>query len=138
MNAKELQIGDWVSYTEQCYQDKIIALDSLNHLVGFRKSHLSVDWCDLDQCSPIPLTEEILKTNGFKEVYKSTFQTIYILQLPMGGDFLEYVFLACSDNCFKIFLYGVEREKTYINNVHQLQQALRLCGLNDLADNFKV
>ncbi len=37
-----------------------------------------------------------------------------------------------------IFLYGVEREKTYINYVHELQHALRLCGLTDLADNFKV
>lgn len=121
MNAKELQIGDWVFLNGKPMRVACL---------------LNGKFVNCGE--PIPITEEILKENGFKEVYKSTFQTIYILQLPMGGDFLEYVFLACSDNCFKIFLYGVEREKTYINYVHELQHALRLCGLNELADNFKV
>lgn len=155
MKANELQIGDLIYvygqdgdiyaephwYVRKVTDDWLVDMvrgEEEDRRIAERGINIKDGQLFIGDTKPIPITEEILKTNGFKEVYKSTFQTIYILQLPMGEDFLEYAFLACSDNCFKIFLYSEERGKTYINNVHQLQQSLRLCGLNDLADNFKV
>lgn len=70
---------------------------------------------------PIPLTSEILEKNGFK--------------MSEDEDMWQYDdFLLTIDFCQ---LIGGARWITY-KYVHELQHALRLCGLNELADKFKV
>ena len=93
------------------------------------------------QVKPIPLTPEILEKNGF-EMFKYDGWVHYyrifgnsaipfILHSMIGGEMLSQevdIFSTSTDtNC------GIE-----INYVHELQHALRLCGLNKLAENFKV
>ena len=93
------------------------------------------------QVKPIPLTPEILEKNGF-EMFKYDGWVHYyrifgnsaipfILHSMIGGEMLSQevdIFSTSTDtNC------GIE-----INYVHKLQHALRLCGLNKLAENFKV
>ena len=68
----------------------------------------------VDDIEPIPLTEEILEKNKSKYVSASRYgfpNLIIDSNRYMFGDFLY---------------------------VHELQHALRLCGLTDLANNFKV
>lgn len=83
---------------------------------------------------PIPLTDDILKANGFEDETSNFWKLRvddkphhYIFRLnkggALGGD-------GYSMNCN---IYTIT-----INYVHELQHALRICGLNDLADNFKI
>lgn len=123
MNAKELMIGDWV-----------------NHLNNPQRIKGAVDFTFAKDFEPIPLTAEILEKNGFVKVkrewssywYLDFDETIHIeitdkkiLNVWMdydGNDYDQY-----SDYCMPVPEY-----------VHELQHALRLCGLTELADNFKI
>ena len=93
------------------------------------------------QVKPITLTAEILEKNGF-EMFKYDGWVHYyrifgngaipfVLHSMIGGEMLSQevdIFSTSTDtNC------GIE-----VNYVHELQHALRLCGLNKLAENFKV
>ena len=78
---------------------------------------------------PIPLTPEILKTNGFEMLYTNAASLVeyngrIILTKNQG------------DNAYYFASYG--QYKICIMYVHELQRVLRCCGLSDLADNFKI
>ena len=76
-----------------------------------------------DQPQPIPLTSEILEKNGW------WFNT----EDMWLHDEVEFC-IEKWDGRFQC--YDITDIK--LDSVHQLQQTLRLCGLNELADNFKV
>lgn len=87
---------------------------------------------------PIPLTEEILKKNGFKFdgcfwcYHKSDFERVMIRFCSEDEDDM-------NERAYNFYVnHWVIDENYRIDYVHELQRALRLCGLNDLADNFKV
>lgn len=73
---------------------------------------------------PIPLTSEILEKNGCVMVDKGDYGEWHIKENPNIPLWQHTEF---------IIFDGV-----VINYVHELQHALRLCGLNELADNFKI
>lgn len=97
------------------------------------------------QVKPIPLTPEILEKNGWSldpvlQCYTSTPLWLYgegsinlLLQFPtkQSAGSLKIIdnqkIRNLSDFTWKDRLY-----------IHELQHALRLCGLDKLADNFKV
>ena len=97
------------------------------------------------QVKPIPLTPEILEKNGWNldpvlQCYTSTPLWLYgegsinlLLQFPtkQSAGSLKIIdnqkIRNLSDFTWKDRLY-----------IHELQHALRLCGFNKLADNFKV
>lgn len=125
MKANELMIGDWVI---KDYSD-----------IGKVKEKVEV--YDLppnihdDFMQPILLTEEILKANGLiKDKEYGYFGEVY-------GVFHKYY----GQQGFQIISGVISPNKEFelklpepIHYVHELQHALRLCGLNDLADNFKL
>ena len=75
------------------------------------------------QVNPIPLTPEILEKNGWwydsDDMWQHEEVGFYIEK--WNGRF----------QCYDI-------NDIKLDSVHQLQQTLRLCGLNELADNFKI
>ncbi|MBQ0073991.1 MAG: hypothetical protein KBT34_07330 [Prevotella sp.] len=74
---------------------------------------------------PIPLTEEILKKNGFGKNFSERYtKGIVPFEVNIHGN-NKYITLGGKHFC-------------NCDYVHDLQHALRLCGLNDLADNLKV
>ena len=75
------------------------------------------------QVKPIPLTPEILEKNGW------WFD---------GYDIWQHKEVSfCIEKCNERFqCYDINQIK--LDSVNQLQQTLRLCGLNELADNFKI
>lgn len=75
---------------------------------------------------PIPLTSEILEKNGWKE-------TEYWHEYKDDNTIIQY----SLSNIWGI-INGVEIEHFKCEYVHQLQHLFRLCGLDELADNFKV
>lgn len=88
---------------------------------------------------PLPLTEEILKANGFLSL-NSDLQHKYSLWIEEKRAFLEYNFFEDKKEYSRlvIALDDVFVVNVHILYVHELQHALRLCGLNDFADNFKA
>ena len=76
-----------------------------------------------DQPQPIVLTPEILEKNGW-------WYNVEDMWLHEEVGF----FIEKFNGRFQC--YDINQIK--LDSVHQLQQALRLCGLNELADNFKV
>lgn len=121
LQAKELQIGDVVTLSidllkESCHP--CVSRLSIRNIAAIDNGQLVA--------YPIPLTEEILKANGWELSLSCEFYT------HKSGRNLKLSNLlgVPSISCFgKISI---------LHYVHELQHALRLCGLNDLADNLKV
>lgn len=86
-----------------------------------------------EDINPIPLTTEILENNGF--VFESSeCSNIECFRIKYDGNgFIEI------DNFDGLYFYVMLTYKeTKLEYVHQLQHLLRMCGLNELADNLKI
>ena len=144
MKANELMIGDWVNLVDE------------GNTTPMQITSISMGE-DYEHRHPIPLTPEILRDNGF--TYEGKYYNNTSLPCAAGAFWIkgnynndgyaigyhaksditnrdEYMlqincFLHRTDLLSSIRLYGIEY-------VHELQHALRLCGLNALAENFKV
>lgn len=111
MKENELMIGDWVSCNGFQKQIDFIDLQSI--------------FFDQDIAEPIPITEKTLKANGFEVCSVNEF-----ISTEQG------ITITIRKN-YTIFSYA--RNYLHIKTfVHELQHALRLCGLSELADNFKI
>jgi hypothetical protein len=128
MEAKELMIGDWVEFTSKYGYGKgqiagiepregsaepttftIIKMDEQGNTrlyVGVSKVCVR----------PIPLTAEILEKNGFSDKY--------------AYDDLSYAADAGGD-IIGVHIIGQRgvMDEMYFDYVHELQHALRLCGI---------
>lgn len=142
MKLIDLAIGDLLLINNTPH--KIQAIDSIDAeiLADDELYYVGEDRCHSeDKIEGIPITPEILENNGF-EMFKYDGWVHYyrifgnsaipfVLHSMIGGEMLSQevdIFSTSTDtNC------GIE-----INYVHELQHALRLCGLNKLAENFKV
>lgn len=96
-----------------------------------------------DQPEPIEITKELLKANGWEEhSYYSSFHNLsnYFFMKDKNGNHLElkHGTLAIWND------HEPDNDGVYsdilipIKYVHQLQQALRLAGMTDMANNFKI
>lgn len=123
MKTNELQIGDWVT----AIQDEGADVD---------KQWSANDYIDTNAgyCEPIPLTNDILKANGFVPLGGYGLNRLVLederIVISANGAFVEIYSTSAHER-----LLMIKRTQIY---VHTIQHALRLCGLNDLADNFKL
>ena len=132
MKCKELQIGDWVQ-DENGFQWQIIGVGDDYAYATFEGNEgdpWEFDDKD-DQPNPIVLTPEILEKNGFIKVNSQRYDYGY-------PDTDCYIKVNPKKNM--IHMNGRNANSNLYSHsfVHELQRALRLCGLNELADNFKV
>ena len=153
MKCKELQIGDWVQ-DENGFQWQIIGVGDDYAYATFEDNEgdpWEFDDKD-DQPEPIPLTPEILEQNGFS---LDTFLTaewgrkVYFKEFPgcvvEPADSGKYIF-GTTKYWSKTYSdgspidWGTMYESRIYNlqYVHTLQHALRLVGLSEIADKFKV
>lgn len=110
------------------------------------------DYSRVLQVNPIPLTPEILERNGFnpetflsaewkKEVYFKEFSSC-VVEPDDSGKYIfgTTIYWNKKDGDGSPIDWGTMYESMIYNlqYVHEFQHALRLCGLNELADNFKV
>ena len=114
MGLSELMIGDWV-YRPDCYskvkeirENGIIGYDHLRGIISF------------EELEPIPLTPEILEKNGF--VYDSEDKLFEDIYPRISMLYAQYRLVENGG-----INYG---EMSEIKYVHQLQHALRLCGID--------
>ena len=120
MRATELQLGDYVNYRGQ-----IIKVTSLYDKGGSNEigwSDKECVWVNADNVEPIPLTIEILENNGWKSMKNGSGD--FILTKPLVGN---------SATVTKT-INGYEMSHGAFNGlsihyIHQLQHALRLCGI---------
>lgn len=121
MKATELMIGDWVFYNPNVFiEDEYEPTKEwrITQISNGEDINLAVEEC----YKPIPLTPEILEKNGFR------YDNSPFIQGWCGYGLLIY-------NGRVTVGQNVSMECQY---VHQLQHILRLCGLNEVADNFKI
>ena len=133
MKANELMIGDWFRCTDPTPM-KITAIDSWNMVVEDQEG-FKVEVGDLQ---PIPLTEDILLKNGFE-----SYEERYRLITADDAIFVEHIIAETNDffwftNKSRVFRQIKPSIVCNFNYVHEIQHLLRLCGLTDLADHFKV
>lgn len=139
MKAGGLMIGDWVLYHKTFDRDrykKLIRPCDENIRIksiveeGVNEEYCQgdIDWIEYGELQPIPLTEDILKANGFENYCANEWR------------------YSDKDVIISIWLHSKRTEIDTHNDslilhipyVHSLQHALRLCGLNELADNVKI
>lgn len=131
MKYSEFQIGDYVLVKPSMMLIKIAAVH--HKKVGYHAVTHKLNWVRMDLLEPITLTLEILEKNGFELRDGFLYHRIddkphhYDFKLENGGVFTSegYTLQCC--------IYHLT-----IRYVHELQHALRLCRLDELADNFKV
>lgn len=118
MKANELMIGDWV-----------IAGSGEPFKIGI----IDPDFLYWNEIQPIPLTIEILKKNGFKPyIPENHLETVYACQdisKAVAGEL--YALWPYRDGSFYLLLRvdGKDMVRMDVHYVHQLQHALRLCGI---------
>ena len=131
MKPTDLMLEDWVLWKNRYVQ--IVRTCSVVYSFGHRDVWLAhcnddndVECHDMSKISPIPLTPEILKKNGWKDAE-------FWCEYQDGNNTIQY----CPPD-MRGKINGIEIEHFKCEYVHQYQHLLRLCGLDDLADNFKV
>lgn len=129
MKTTDLQIGDWYTNSDG---DICKVVKNLGNIVWGQGDDVSD--CT-DDPNPILLTSEILEKNGFVlrgKTYIIKWRGAEIHWRKTDG----YASITAPNN---LKLEGwCSTSNGYLCYVHILQHALRLCGLDELADNFKV
>lgn len=126
MKATELMIGDWVSQSN----GNAVKIDWLKTgEYGYYDKYGKMKIACTPLLEPITLTPEILEKNGFTR-YGQVYANLQQWVCKFGDKRKSFV------QDIRTGEWGMNN--VWINYVHELQHALRLCGLNDLADNFKL
>ena len=126
MKAKDLMVSDWVMYnpnifiedeyepTKECYPIQIKSGDDID---------LAIEDC----YSPIPLTPEILEKNGFEQYGKDAY--CFSIHIQMAGDGFEQQNITIHRMKVLELRTSTCTLLMPIKFVHQLQHALKLCGI---------
>lgn len=141
MKARELMLGDAVTHNGDIF--RVVSLDFYGGLVGVD----NIDTCEMvadEELSPLELTEDILLTNGFSLIKEKPVRTYR----RMLGEYLEDGFLQVAFHNFesgKEIAFHIENSLSetptdlmvVVKYVHEMQNALRLSGLYEIADDIK-
>lgn len=143
IKCKELQFGDWC-----CSGNRLpmqITNVGENYAYATWEGNEGAPWefdDKDDQPQPIEITDELLKANGW-EVHSYTWFTnlkeyFYVkdegrnhLIWKRGRLSIWFDYEKCNDEVYSDIVIPVDY-------VHKLQQVLRLAGLTEMANNFKV
>ncbi len=132
MECTDIQINDWLYLSEKSrYPMRVTEIDKYNCLLDFEGNE--ADPFDgiygENGVAPIPLTEEILKLNGWD---KYPFQDYW-----NNKKVIEFCRREASVG-FHCSCENGESDIVDIYYVHELQHLFRLFGYEDMADNFKI
>lgn len=120
MKANELMIGDWIWDVEDRKPYQMTPL-MVCGLIEHKENE--------ERVQPVPLTTEILEKNGFMDKGKVCYQ-----EMAKG------LLYARNENSYSISILFQNKAAVVMTTqyVHELQHALRLCGLTELTENFQV
>ena len=144
IRCKDLMVGDYIANRNGSPM-QIVAVDEDNAYACEGNEERPWIFGDNEgyEPRPIPITPEILEKNGWK--WYGYFNPSYAM----------YDFCAMDENGYHLewkrgtlsisYDYNKDNNDTYFDDnliptkyVHRLQQILRIVGLNDMADNFKI
>ena len=143
MKATELMVGDLVCLKDDTKYELPLKVD------GIIEDDISLEGDGFlggidGLIRPIPFTPEILEKNGWIQCKYETCKSLY----EYKGLHLRHTMIKRSNGRWVANVDGIvekfpdEYTHSYLRinvfYVHELQHALRLCGLNEIADNFKV
>lgn len=115
LSSRDLMVGDWLMFNDKPCQVKGLHSDDTATLVGYRSAYYLID------AEPILLTPEILEKNGLEND-------------PLGCHFDEDEYMALEISSEEEGIYWTINYNEYgilkLQYVHQLQHALRLCGID--------
>ena len=127
IRCKDIMVGDYIANRNGSPM-QIVAVDEDNAYACEGNEERPWIFGDNEgyEPQPIVLTPEILEKNGWKDdglwyEYQDGTNTIQSCLPDMRG-----------------IINGIEIKEFQCKYVHQYQHLLRLCGLNELADNFKI
>lgn len=118
MKVEELMVGDWYEWSA----------DGKDYFYQVKPEDFAKDY--VTNFNPIPLTPEILGKNGFILINEG-----YELPSKYLATSRFFVFINKSSNSYYILVGG---DWVTLMYVHQLQHALKLCGLTELANSLIV
>ena len=127
MKITDLMLRDWVTYESAPSQVIMVALEGVVMIVREEQ----IIYTNSERLNPIPLTKEMLEPNNIME-YKDEGCHSFIYKID------KYPMLEIFD--WKHMGLRVEFDNTFkeLKYVHELQHILRLIGLTELANNFKI
>ena len=150
MDYRGMMVGDWLLDKEGGLARRVAQVTS-DVFGGCAPGVILKNGMDYQECEPIPLTAEVLEKNGFKKKAGDKYfpypkyvwlgseesgciVSIAVYDKPVNGvNVLTQIHTNCKEHG------GVNKvHNCDIGYVHELQHALRLCGLNELADNFII
>lgn len=118
-------IGDWVLVDSKPTKVDNVDVGNINATYCGEVE----DYIEEEKISPIPLTPEILKKNEF--VFNSWGRRYWYEGFGLALDY------GAKSKELYLRLFRINRH-VHIHYVHELQHVFRLCGLNEIADNFKI
>ena len=128
MKCQELQIWDWITDGHGLPMQITNVGDDYAYATFEGNEGDPWEFDDKDeQPQPIPLTTEILEKNGWART------GIFFTEKRID----ENTHLRWADICGSVLSQG-NYYMCDCKYVHTLQHALRLCGLDELANNFKI
>lgn len=136
MKAKDLMISDYISVKPSEMPIKVAAVH--HKKVAYHAVVNKLEWVRESLLKPIPLTSEFLEKNGFKKVLDEDGTECYRYYNRAADGYIKISLYNGSDDDWSIEIVNYakfdDNEIVYNNNfiflkVHQLQQALRLCGI---------
>ena len=145
IRCKDIMVGDYIANRNGSPM-QIVAVDEDNAYAWTGNEERPWIFGDNEGYEPQPiiLTPEILEKNGFYDSYTKR----YYKRFYSNGCFDIAISLVYREiEVSKVCGAGTDCEEEEYGSsivfgndicVHTLQHALRLCGLNELADNFKI
>lgn len=151
MKGTKLQIGDYVFIKSLYggYHTTLIKIAAVHQKkVGYHSTPNKLNWVRIGLLEPIPLTSEILEKNGFNKVPQPNCSNPYHWEFYQNEEGTGEVL--CRIKAYRTLFRGMyisidnygDCESVnfgkQLEHFHELQQALRLCDLDKLADNLKM
>jgi len=133
MKATELIIGDWVYNTHNRQPEQVCEIRE--HMVMLAYN----DLYDYDEIESIPLSAEILEQNGFWRVQQPGCSNPYHWKLEQRDEDGELLYrIEAYNTPFSGMFIQINNPSDcasisfckQIEHVHELQHALRLCGID--------
>lgn len=149
MKGIKLQVGDYVFIKSPSGDTSLIKISAI-HLkkVGYHKVPNKLNWVRIGLLEPIPLTSEILEKNGFNKVPQSGCSNPYYWEFKEYEEETDELLhhIKAYRNPFRGLYISIENHadcepvnfNKQIEHFHELQRALRLCGLDKLANNLEI
>lgn len=138
MKATELMIGDWVLINNAPHKIQVINSIDVEIQADDELYYVGEDrFNSRDKIEGIPITEDFFIENDWENICKMFTQ--YFVK-NVGKFHLQLI----NNKLYIWFDYSPDdwnqdpNVKMPIKYIHDIQHILRLCGLDELADNFKV